>query len=119
MRTVQIENLNCILLLLFLNVQNIHYDNIKLFFCIAGFIQLLDSCTARFDQTYYVELLIMFKKYIQVLFSLTLQNTSFLKVPFPSEREATIALQSLSPDPEPRKGGITKNLDVSGQTLSV
>ncbi|XP_018933593.1 EKC/KEOPS complex subunit LAGE3 [Cyprinus carpio] len=43
----------------------------------------------------------------------------FLKVPFPSEREATIALQSLSPDPEPRKGGITKNLDLSGQTLSV
>uniref|UniRef100_A0A9J7ZGY3 L antigen family member 3 n=2 Tax=Cyprinus carpio TaxID=7962 RepID=A0A9J7ZGY3_CYPCA len=41
----------------------------------------------------------------------------FLKVPFPSEREATIALQSLSPDPEPRKGGITKNLDLSGQTL--
>ncbi|XP_055063688.1 L antigen family member 3-like [Paramisgurnus dabryanus] len=43
----------------------------------------------------------------------------FLKVPFPSEREAAIALQSLSPDPEPRKGGITKDLDVAGQTLSV
>ncbi|KTF71732.1 hypothetical protein cypCar_00028726 [Cyprinus carpio] len=43
----------------------------------------------------------------------------FLKVPFPSEREAAIALQSLSPDPEPRKGGITKNLDVTGHTLSV
>ncbi|KAA0704333.1 EKC/KEOPS complex subunit [Triplophysa tibetana] len=42
-----------------------------------------------------------------------------LKVPFPTEREAGIALQSLSPDPEPRKGGITKNMDVSGQTLSV
>ncbi|NP_001373734.1 L antigen family member 3-like [Danio rerio] len=43
----------------------------------------------------------------------------FLKVPFPTEREANIALQSLSPDPEPRKGGISKSLCVSGQTLSV
>ncbi|XP_057176266.1 L antigen family member 3-like [Triplophysa rosa] len=43
----------------------------------------------------------------------------FLKVPFPTEREAVIALQSLSPDPEPRKGGIAKTMVVSGQTLSV
>lgn len=55
----------------------------------------------------------------KVLFSLTSQNISLLKVPFPTEREAVIALRSLSPDPEPRKGGIAKNMDVSGQTLSV
>ncbi|KAM6984879.1 L antigen family member 3-like [Aplochiton taeniatus] len=42
-----------------------------------------------------------------------------LDVPFPSAREATIALQSLSPDREPRKGGISKRLQVSGSTLSV
>nr|XP_029476041.1 EKC/KEOPS complex subunit LAGE3 [Oncorhynchus nerka] len=42
-----------------------------------------------------------------------------LDVPFPSSREASIALQSLSPDREPRKGGISKELTVSGCTLSV
>ncbi|XP_030004132.1 L antigen family member 3-like [Sphaeramia orbicularis] len=42
-----------------------------------------------------------------------------LDVPFPSSREAIIALQSLSPDREPRKGGISKQLTVSGSTLSV
>lgn len=42
-----------------------------------------------------------------------------LDVPFPSSREAVIALQSLSPDREPRKGGISKQLTVSGSTLSV
>ncbi|KAM3874229.1 L antigen family member 3-like [Diretmus argenteus] len=42
-----------------------------------------------------------------------------LDVPFPSSREASIALQSLSPDREPRKGGISKRLTVSGSTLSV
>ncbi|CAL8322719.1 unnamed protein product [Lota lota] len=42
-----------------------------------------------------------------------------LDVPFPSSREASIALQSLSPDREPRKGGISKLLTVSGSTLSV
>uniref|UniRef100_A0A4W5PR01 L antigen family member 3 n=2 Tax=Salmonidae TaxID=8015 RepID=A0A4W5PR01_9TELE len=42
-----------------------------------------------------------------------------LDVPFPSTREASIALQSLSPDREPRKGGISKELTVSGSTLSV
>ncbi|XP_012707173.1 L antigen family member 3-like isoform X2 [Fundulus heteroclitus] len=43
----------------------------------------------------------------------------FLDVPFPSSREATIALRSLSPDREPRRGGISKQLSVSGSTLSV
>ncbi|XP_078812528.1 L antigen family member 3-like isoform X1 [Oryzias latipes] len=33
-----------------------------------------------------------------------------LDVPFPSPREATIALSSLSPDREPRRGGISKHL---------
>ncbi|XP_018550372.1 L antigen family member 3-like [Lates calcarifer] len=42
-----------------------------------------------------------------------------LDVPFPSSREAVIALRSLSPDREPRKGGISKQLTVSGSTLSV
>ncbi|XP_076614078.1 L antigen family member 3-like [Chaetodon auriga] len=42
-----------------------------------------------------------------------------LDVPFPSSREAAIALRSLSPDREPRKGGISKQLSVSGRTLSV
>lgn len=44
---------------------------------------------------------------------------SSLDVPFPSSREATIALRSLAPDREPRKGGISKQLSVSGSTLSV
>ncbi|CAL1568072.1 unnamed protein product [Knipowitschia caucasica] len=42
-----------------------------------------------------------------------------LDVPFPSSREAVIALRSLSPDKEPRKGGITKEITVDGQILSV
>ncbi|XP_012670016.2 L antigen family member 3-like [Clupea harengus] len=42
-----------------------------------------------------------------------------LDVPFPSEREASIALNSLSPDREPRKGGITKELVAVGNVLSV
>ncbi|KAL7377019.1 hypothetical protein ABVT39_020002 [Epinephelus coioides] len=41
-----------------------------------------------------------------------------LDVPFPSSREAVIALRSLSPDREPRKGGISKQLTVTGSTLS-
>lgn len=44
---------------------------------------------------------------------------SSLDVPFPSSQEATIALRSLYPDREPRKGGISKQLSVSGSTLSV
>ncbi|KAM3599381.1 uncharacterized protein V6R79_004714 [Siganus canaliculatus] len=42
-----------------------------------------------------------------------------LDVPFPSSRDATIALRSLSPDREPRRGGISKQLEVTGTTLSV
>ncbi|KAK9532132.1 hypothetical protein VZT92_009534 [Zoarces viviparus] len=42
-----------------------------------------------------------------------------LDVPFPSSLEASIALRSLSPDREPRKGGISKHLAVTGSTLSV
>ncbi|KAL7846661.1 hypothetical protein SRHO_G00216410 [Serrasalmus rhombeus] len=42
-----------------------------------------------------------------------------LEVPFPSQREASIAVQSLIPDCEPRKGGITKTLSVSANILSV
>ncbi|KAK7895302.1 hypothetical protein WMY93_020627 [Mugilogobius chulae] len=42
-----------------------------------------------------------------------------LDVPFPSSREAMIALRSLSPDKEPRRGGITKDLSVQDNTLSV
>ncbi|XP_029941077.1 L antigen family member 3-like isoform X2 [Salarias fasciatus] len=43
----------------------------------------------------------------------------WLDVPFPSEREASIALRALSPDREPRRGGISKTLSVSETTLSV
>ncbi|XP_028318032.1 L antigen family member 3-like [Gouania willdenowi] len=42
-----------------------------------------------------------------------------LDVPFPSAEEAIIALRSLSPDREPRRGGISKQLSVSGNTLYV
>ncbi|XP_018590002.1 L antigen family member 3-like isoform X2 [Scleropages formosus] len=42
-----------------------------------------------------------------------------LHVPLPSEREASIALGSLAPDREPRKGGITKELSALGNVLSV
>ncbi|KAL0965296.1 hypothetical protein UPYG_G00279400 [Umbra pygmaea] len=42
-----------------------------------------------------------------------------LNVPFPSTREASIALRSLLPDREPRKGGITKKMAISGSTLCV
>ncbi|XP_042365056.1 L antigen family member 3-like [Plectropomus leopardus] len=42
-----------------------------------------------------------------------------LDVPFPSSREAVAALRSLSPDREPRRGGgISKQLTVTGSTLS-
>ncbi|XP_026866175.2 EKC/KEOPS complex subunit Lage3 [Electrophorus electricus] len=41
-----------------------------------------------------------------------------LEVPFPSQREASIALQALSPDQEPRRRGITKTLGASACTLS-
>nr|XP_054600004.1 L antigen family member 3-like isoform X2 [Nothobranchius furzeri] len=40
-----------------------------------------------------------------------------LDVPFPSSHKALIALRSLSPDQEPRRGGISKQLSVSGSTL--
>ncbi|XP_068430955.1 L antigen family member 3-like [Clinocottus analis] len=42
-----------------------------------------------------------------------------LDVPFPSHREAVIAMRSLSPDREPRKGGISKQLALTGSTLTV
>ncbi|XP_061589340.1 L antigen family member 3-like [Cololabis saira] len=41
-----------------------------------------------------------------------------LDVPFPSSRQAAIALRSLSPDKEPRKCGVNKNLSVSGAMMS-
>ena len=41
-----------------------------------------------------------------------------LEVPFPSAAEAVIALRSLQPDKEPRKGGISKELTVAGSVLS-
>ncbi|XP_069785285.1 L antigen family member 3-like isoform X2 [Narcine bancroftii] len=40
-----------------------------------------------------------------------------LSIPFPSEREARIALRSLSPDAEHRKGGISRTLSVEDCTL--
>uniref|UniRef100_A0A670YCD1 L antigen family member 3 n=1 Tax=Pseudonaja textilis TaxID=8673 RepID=A0A670YCD1_PSETE len=46
-------------------------------------------------------------------------NISELKIPFPSSTLAKIALGSLAPDPEPRKGGIIKELDVTDNILHV
>ncbi|XP_048348236.1 EKC/KEOPS complex subunit LAGE3 [Sphaerodactylus townsendi] len=42
-----------------------------------------------------------------------------LNIPFPSLLLARIALGSLSPDPEPRKGGISKELSVTENVLHV
>ncbi|CAM5174018.1 unnamed protein product [Eretmochelys imbricata] len=42
-----------------------------------------------------------------------------LSVPFPSPLEAQIAHGSLAPDPEPRKGGISKELMVTENFLHV
>ncbi|KAG7322469.1 hypothetical protein KOW79_013815 [Hemibagrus wyckioides] len=42
-----------------------------------------------------------------------------IEVPFPSQREVSIALQSLSPDHEPRTGGTIKSLSASANALSV
>ncbi|XP_060108042.1 EKC/KEOPS complex subunit LAGE3 [Heteronotia binoei] len=42
-----------------------------------------------------------------------------LSIPFPSSPLARIALGSLSPDPEPRKGGISKELNVKENVLHV
>ncbi|KAK3550241.1 hypothetical protein QTP86_021288, partial [Hemibagrus guttatus] len=42
-----------------------------------------------------------------------------IEVPFPSQREVSIALQSLSPDHEPRNGGTIKSLSASANALSV
>ncbi|XP_018110912.1 EKC/KEOPS complex subunit LAGE3 [Xenopus laevis] len=42
-----------------------------------------------------------------------------LCVPFPSSREAQIAHNSLCPDAEPRKGGVSKTLNVTDNILHV
>ncbi|XP_077371392.1 L antigen family member 3-like [Festucalex cinctus] len=42
-----------------------------------------------------------------------------LDVPFPSARQASIALRSLSPDREPRRGGVRKQLTLAGSILNV
>uniref|UniRef100_A0A8D2LTC5 L antigen family member 3 n=1 Tax=Varanus komodoensis TaxID=61221 RepID=A0A8D2LTC5_VARKO len=42
-----------------------------------------------------------------------------LSIPFPSSSFAWIALGSLAPDPEPRKGGISKELTVTDDILHV
>ncbi|XP_056395747.1 EKC/KEOPS complex subunit LAGE3 isoform X2 [Hyla sarda] len=42
-----------------------------------------------------------------------------LHVPFPCPREAQIAHDSLSPDAEPRKGGVSKTLSVTDNVLHV
>ncbi|XP_077996211.1 EKC/KEOPS complex subunit Lage3-like [Glandiceps talaboti] len=42
-----------------------------------------------------------------------------LKVPFPTSREAEIALHTLSVDQEPRKGQVSKKLAVKGTILQV
>ncbi|KAM3909907.1 EKC/KEOPS complex subunit LAGE3-like [Leptodactylus fuscus] len=42
-----------------------------------------------------------------------------LNVPFPSSREAQIAHDTLSPDAEPRKGGVSKTLTITDHVLHV
>ncbi|XP_019745683.1 L antigen family member 3-like isoform X2 [Hippocampus comes] len=42
-----------------------------------------------------------------------------LDVPFPSARQAAVALGSLSPDREPRRGGVHKRLTLTGSVLNV
>ncbi|XP_018424646.1 PREDICTED: EKC/KEOPS complex subunit LAGE3 [Nanorana parkeri] len=42
-----------------------------------------------------------------------------LDVPFPCATEAQIALKSLSPDAEPRKGGVSKTLSLKDNVLQV
>uniref|UniRef100_A0A8C5MTB7 L antigen family member 3 n=1 Tax=Leptobrachium leishanense TaxID=445787 RepID=A0A8C5MTB7_9ANUR len=42
-----------------------------------------------------------------------------LRVPFPGPREAQIAHDSLCPDAEPRKGGVSKTLSVTDNVLQV
>ncbi|XP_026799808.1 L antigen family member 3-like isoform X1 [Pangasianodon hypophthalmus] len=42
-----------------------------------------------------------------------------IEVPFPSQREVSIALQSLSPDREPGTGGTIRTLSASANALSV
>uniref|UniRef100_A0A670KIE0 L antigen family member 3 n=1 Tax=Podarcis muralis TaxID=64176 RepID=A0A670KIE0_PODMU len=46
-------------------------------------------------------------------------NTRLCGIPFPSSSLAQIALGSLAPDPEPRKEGISKELDVTEDILHV
>ncbi|KAM9771158.1 cancer/testis antigen 1-like isoform 1-T1 [Syngnathus typhle] len=41
-----------------------------------------------------------------------------LQVPFQSARQAAVALRSLSPDREPRRGGVRKRLTLAGSVLS-
>uniref|UniRef100_A0A8D0B7N0 L antigen family member 3 n=1 Tax=Salvator merianae TaxID=96440 RepID=A0A8D0B7N0_SALMN len=52
-------------------------------------------------------------------FLFLMATTSELSVPFPSPLLARIALGSLAPDPEPRKGGISKELKVTEDVLHV
>ncbi|CAH2316134.1 Hypothetical predicted protein [Pelobates cultripes] len=42
-----------------------------------------------------------------------------LRVPFPCHREAQIAHDTLCPDAEPRKGGVSKTLTVADNILQV
>ncbi|XP_053371764.1 L antigen family member 3-like isoform X1 [Clarias gariepinus] len=42
-----------------------------------------------------------------------------IEVPFPSQKELSIALQSLSPDMEPGKGGTIKTVNATANALSV
>ncbi|KAH0628853.1 hypothetical protein JD844_010443 [Phrynosoma platyrhinos] len=53
------------------------------------------------------------------MFLMAACNISELSIPFPSSLLAQIALGSLAPDPEPRKGGISKELSVMEDTLHV
>ncbi|XP_060125115.1 EKC/KEOPS complex subunit LAGE3-like [Zootoca vivipara] len=59
--------------------------------------------------------------FLYILCSLTLPppNISELRIPFPSSSLAQIALGSLAPDPEPRKEGISKELEVTEDILHV
>ncbi|KAJ6655290.1 hypothetical protein lerEdw1_005482 [Lerista edwardsae] len=57
--------------------------------------------------------------YFCLIFLISMLHASELNVPFPSSLLAWIALGSLNPDPEPRRGGISKALTVKENVLHV
>lgn len=75
-------------------------------------------------------LCILYKQYFPLFLSLLTQLyicknnfpqffISDLSIPFPSEREADVAYQTLRVDAEPSRSGVTKTLTLESNTLKV